>query len=89
MRRLPISSWSLFIIMTLGVLVLLVGVRPELQGSEDRPGPGRKVEIVGHAITWSAAAALVVRMVRSTRAASSPEAGQMDPPPRPPSEPVS
>jgi hypothetical protein len=85
--RLPLSSWSVFIIMTLGLIVLLVGQRPELQGSEGRSGPGKTVQIVGHVITWSAAAVLTVRMVRGVRGASSPAAGQLDPPPRPPSEP--
>jgi hypothetical protein len=87
--RLPVSSWSLFIIMTLGLLVLLVGQRPELEGSEGRSGPGQAVRIVGHAITWSAAAALTVRMIRGARGPSSPAAGEMDPPKSTPSEPLS
>jgi hypothetical protein len=86
--RLPISSWSLFIIMTLGLIVLLVGQRPELQGTEGQGGPGKVVRIVGHSITWGAAAALTVRMIRSSRGASSPAAGQLDPPKRAPNEPV-
>lgn len=85
--RVPVSSWSLFIIMTLGLIVLLVGQRPELQASEDGPGPGKAVRIVGHSITWSAAAALTVRMVRSARSGSSSDAGQSELPKPTPAEP--
>lgn len=85
--RVPISSWSLFIIMTLGLIVLLVGQRPELQASEDGPGPAKAVQIVGHSITWSAAAALAVRMVRSARSSSSSDAGQSELPKPTPTEP--
>ena len=74
--RVPISSWSLFIITTMGLIVLLIGQRPELAGSEGRGGPGKVVQIVGHSIAWSAAAVLTVRMIRSARSSSDSEAGQ-------------
>lgn len=81
--RVPVSSWSLFIIMTLGLIVLLVGQRPELQGSEEEgPGPGKAVQIVGHSISWSAAAVLTVRMIRSARGGSNADAGQLEQPKR-------
>ena len=87
--RLPISSWTLFIITTLGLIMLLVAQRPELQGPEGQPGPERVVRIIGHTLAWGAAAALTVRMVRSSRGASTPAAGQMDPPRHhPPTKPI-
>lgn len=86
--RVPLSSWSLFIITTLGLIVLLIGQRPELAGSEDEgPGPGRAVRIVGHSISWSAAAVLTVRMIRSARGGSDAQAGQHEQPGRNPAEP--
>jgi hypothetical protein len=84
--RVPLSSWSLFIIMTLGLIVLLVGQRPELAGPEGRGGPGKTVQIVGHSIAWSAAAVLTVRMIRSARSASQ-ETIQHEQPRQIPSEP--
>jgi hypothetical protein len=88
MRRVPISSWTLFIITTLGLILLLVAERPELQGPEGQPGRARIVRILGHTLAWGAAAVLTVRMVRSQRGASSPAAGQMDPPHHPPTKPI-
>jgi hypothetical protein len=88
MQRLPISSWTLFIITTLGLVMLLVAERPALQGPEGQPGPARVVRIIGHTLAWSAAAALAVRMVRSSRGASSPAAGELDPPRDKPSKPI-
>jgi hypothetical protein len=67
MRRLPISSWTLFIITTFGLILLLVAERPELQRDEGRTGPGQAVQIVGHTITWGAASVLTVRMIRYAR----------------------
>lgn len=85
--RVPISSWSLFIITTMGLIVLLIGQRPELAGSEGRGGPGKVVQIVGHSIAWSAAAVLTVRMIRSARSSSDPQAGQSELPRQTTSEP--
>jgi hypothetical protein len=85
--RVPVSSWSLFIILTLGLIVLLVGQRPELQGAEGERGPGRGVRIVGHSITWSAAAVLTVRMIRSARSGTDSSGEQHEQPLRAPSKP--
>jgi hypothetical protein len=85
--RVPVSSWSLFIIMTFGLIVLLVGQRPELQKSEEGPGPGKAVRVVGHSVTWGAAAALTGRMIRSARSSLEAEAGQREQPPRTSAEP--
>jgi hypothetical protein len=79
--RLPISSWTLFIITTFGLVLLLVAQRPQLQGEDGRMGPGQVVGIVGHTITWGATAALTVRMIRSVRQGKSAEEGQGEPQP--------
>jgi hypothetical protein len=86
--RVPLSSWSLFIIMTLGLIVLLVGQRPELAGSEGRDGPGKVVQIIGHSIAWSSAAVLTVRMIRSARSNPDSQANQHELPTQTPSEPT-
>lgn len=80
MRKLPISSWTLFIITTVGLIVLLIGQRPELAGHEGRGGPGKTVQIVGHVIAWSAAAVLTVRMIRSARNSSGAESERLEQP---------
>jgi hypothetical protein len=85
--RVPLSSWSLFIIMTLGLIVLLVGQRPELARPEGRGGPGKVVQIVGHSIAWSAAAVLTVRMIRSVRRGIATDSVQHEQPRQIPSEP--
>jgi hypothetical protein len=85
--RVPLSSWTLFIIMTLGLIVLLVGQRPELSGPEGRSGAGKTVQIVGHSIAWSAAAVLTVRMIRSARSSSNQEITQHEQPRQIPAEP--
>jgi hypothetical protein len=85
--RVPLSSWNLFIVMTLGLIVLLVGQRPDLRGPDDDPGPGRAVRIVGHSISWSAAAVLAGRMIRSARSGSEAQTAQPEQPERVPSEP--
>jgi hypothetical protein len=74
-------------IMTVGLIVLLVGQRPELAESEGRGGPGKLVQIVGHSVAWSAAAVLTVRMIRSARSSSDPQAGQPKAPQQTNSEP--
>lgn len=69
MRERVSASWIWFFILTFGLLVLMVGARPELQptrGREQAPGP--TIEMVGHAITWSAGSVLVIRLARSTHA---------------------
>ena len=69
MKQLPISSWTLFIICTVGLSLMLVAERPELNTSHGRTTPGQVVEVVAHTLTWGAAAALTVRMIRSARRA--------------------
>jgi hypothetical protein len=62
-----INSWVLSCVLGVGVLLLMIGARPELQPTEHRDGRGPTVTIVGHALTWSTASVLTVRMVRATR----------------------
>ena len=71
-----ISSWVLFWVMCVGVMILMIGQRPSLQARGQQDGPGPTIRIAGHSLTWTAAAALTVRMARSTRASLRDEAAQ-------------
>ena len=61
-------SWGVFYVFTLGIVILMIGVRPELQPTlRDPVAPGPWIELVGHIVTWSAATVLVVRLILGTR----------------------
>lgn len=62
-----VNSWLLFCVMTVGVFLLMVGARPGLQATDHHGGAGPTVSIVGHSLTWTSAAVLAVRMLRSSR----------------------
>ncbi|HLT38639.1 MAG TPA: hypothetical protein VK034_20265 [Enhygromyxa sp.] len=66
------NTWTMSVGLTLGILLLMISIRPELQarpGSDD-DSPGSKVAIAGHVLTWTTGAALTYRMVRSIQAAN-------------------
>ena len=59
------SSWVLGMALFSGIVVLMFGQRPELQAP---PGEGpTKIQVVGHALTWTPATILAYRMVRGVR----------------------
>lgn len=62
------DTWTLFCGFALGLILLMVSLRPQLQA---RPGhedaPGSKIAIAGHVLTWSTGAVLSYRMVRYVR----------------------
>ena len=66
MPRQPPSNWTLFYIMTTGLVLLMVSARPELQR---KPGedsaPATVIAVTGHVLSWTPGAVLVYRMVRS------------------------
>lgn len=84
------NTWTLFFGLTLGVLLLMVSMRPELQA---RPGssdaPGNKIAIAGHVLTWTTGTVLTYRMVRNVREANHRDDAGRPPgdgrPPEPPS----
>jgi hypothetical protein len=61
------NNWTIFLGLIVGVFLLMFSVRPELQSRSGETGPGQKIAIVGHVLTWSAAGVLAYRMVRGIR----------------------
>jgi hypothetical protein len=67
------SSWTLFIGSLLGLFLLMISMRPELQGRDTESGPGKPVAIAGHVLTWSTSGVLAYRMVRAIRKSGTEE----------------
>ena len=61
------SSWTLFCGSLLGLFLLMISMRPELQARDGEWGPGKPVAIAGHVLTWSTSGVLAFRMVRAIR----------------------
>jgi hypothetical protein len=61
------NSWTLFCGSLLGIFLLMISLRPELQGAEGESGPGKPVAVAGHVLTWSTSGVLAYRMVRVIR----------------------
>ena len=68
MLKLLNNSWTLFCGTIVGIFLLMVSLRPELQSREgDDDGPAKKVAIAGHVLTWSTSGVLAYRMARNVR----------------------
>ncbi|MFO7566397.1 MAG: hypothetical protein R6X02_27390 [Enhygromyxa sp.] len=68
------NTWTVFWGLALGLILLMVSVRPELQprpGHED--APGSKIAVAGHVLSWTTGAVLGYRMVRGVREANKRE----------------
>jgi hypothetical protein len=62
------NSWTVFIGMLFGIVLLMISVRPDLQA---RPGneraPGEEIGVVAKILTGSCGAILTYRMVQGIR----------------------
>jgi hypothetical protein len=61
------NSWTLFLGLLVGIVLLMFSQRPDLQSRTDDTGPGKTIAIFGHVLTWSSASVLGYRMVRGIR----------------------
>jgi len=68
MRKRSSVLWGVFYVLTLGIIVLMISARPELQPTPRHPDAiGPEIAIVGHILTWGPGAFLIARMVVATR----------------------
>lgn len=68
MRKHLDNSWTMFSVLLIGIFLLMVSLRPELQERADgQDGPGKKIAIAGHVLTWSSSSVLAFQMVRTVR----------------------
>lgn len=76
-----LNSWTTFCGLAVGIVLLMLSVRPELQarpGHEDN-APGDKIAIAGHVLTWTTGTVLTYRMVRYVREANKRESAEGKP----------
>ena len=75
------NSWTLLCGTLLGIFLLMVSLRPELQSREGDGGPGKKIAIAGHVLTWSTSGVLAYRMARNVRKHGTQEEVRLHTPP--------
>jgi uncharacterized membrane protein len=80
------NSWTMFCGTIVGIFLLMVSIRPELQAREgEEGGPAKKVAVAGHVLTWSTSSVLAYRMVRTIRKHGISEEVRIHTPPAGPS----